>query len=83
MINIPHDEISISLIPLSVPSEVIVVFAIVCRALLMSDAISISAKVITEANQNTIVKNNRTRFFIDMLVLVILCVLNILDSEKK
>jgi hypothetical protein len=64
LIYIPVEDISIEG-GLSKPSSVMVVLAIVCRALFILDVMLISASVITDANPSTIVKNNRTRFFLD------------------
>ena len=52
----------------SVPSWVIVTLPIICCALSMTEGIVICAKVITDANPRTIVKNKRTRFLTDRLL---------------
>ena len=71
-INIPHEDISING-ALSVPDSVILIFAIVCHAFCMVDGISICAKVMTDANPSTIVKNKRIKFFTERLLLLMLC----------
>jgi hypothetical protein len=55
--------------------------AIVCRALLMLEGIDIPChKVITAQNHITIVKNNKTIFLIESVVLLILLALNIIHN---
>ncbi|MEI6117843.1 MAG: hypothetical protein WCP92_00885 [bacterium] len=71
-INIPHEDISING-ALSVPDSVILIFAMVCHALLISEGIVTFANVMTDANPSTIVKNKRIKFFTERLLLLMLC----------
>lgn len=64
----PHEEMSICVGVVSVPFSVIVTLPMVCHALSIVEGMVICANVITEANPKTIVKNKRTRFFIDRLL---------------
>ena len=65
-----------------VPSEVTVICAMVCRAFSISEVISICASVITDAKPSTIIRNNRIRFLIEIVLLLMLCVLNIVLAER-
>jgi len=80
-INIPHEDISIKG-EVFVPNSVIVVFAIVCHALSILEGIFICAKVITDANPKTIVKNKRIRFLTERLFDQTLWALNIVIGLK-
>lgn len=73
----PHEDISIKA-GVSVPDSVMLIFAMVCHALSMVEGMLICANVITDANPRSIVKNKRTRFLIESVLLLILCALNIL-----
>ncbi|HBB03699.1 TPA: hypothetical protein DCZ39_02215 [Patescibacteria group bacterium] len=81
LIYIPHEDISIRAGP-SVPSLVIVILPIVCHALFILEGMLICARVITDANPKTIVKNNRIRFLIEIFFDDNLWTLNMLDAFK-
>jgi hypothetical protein len=83
--NVFHDPFllkSKNSVPLAVPSLVMAILLIVCCALSIVERTFICAKVITDANPSTIVKNKRTMFFMDTTLDQILCALNIWISLK-
>jgi hypothetical protein len=64
LIYIPVEDNSITF-SVSDHADVIVVLLIVCQVSFVVGVISMFASVITDANPSTIVKNTRTRFFVD------------------